>query len=174
MAPQFLQKLTPYIQCQSWYVMSRCVTSSPVASCHVTLCHCKRRHIISRHTSPCQPHCTFAWRYILHVTLWSNLHGNGYWFSCGLHHLYCPFRFFYISKELKRKGTFLRDLPNDKVIKSWYERESQHEIQTQSLKIAANAYVLTISLTLCTITSVCIFSILFSKHFLRCWQGEFV
>ena len=238
----------------SVYVMSHCVTSSPVASCHVTPCHCKRRHIISRHTSPCQPHCTFAWRYILHVTLWSNLHGNGYWFSCGLHHLYCPFRLFYISKELKRKGTFLRDLsgnggrrqrklsrlkistrfyyfslfrytswysllnrsylsvilyfiffktnslllqsrvsqsvharnikgnttrfrsrqdlPNDKVIKGWYEKESQNEIQTQSLKIAAK--VLIISLTLYTITSVSIFSILFSKYFLRCWQGEFV
>ena len=30
------------------------------------------------------------------------------------------------------------------------------------------------SLTLDTLTSVCIFSILFSIHFLRCWQGEFV
>ena len=29
-------------------------------------------------------------------------------------------------------------------------------------------------LTLCILTSVCIFSILFSIHFLRCWQGEFV
>ena len=29
-------------------------------------------------------------------------------------------------------------------------------------------------LTLYTLTSVCIFSILFSIHFLRCWQGEFV
>ena len=28
--------------------------------------------------------------------------------------------------------------------------------------------------TFCTRTSVCIFSILFSIHFLRCWQGEFV
>ena len=28
-------------------------------------------------------------------------------------------------------------------------------------------------LTLYTQTSVCIFSILFSRHFLRCWQGEF-
>ena len=28
--------------------------------------------------------------------------------------------------------------------------------------------------TLYTLTSVCIFSILFSIHFLRCWQGEFV
>ena len=30
------------------------------------------------------------------------------------------------------------------------------------------------SLTLYTLTSVCIFSILFSIHFLMCWQGEFV
>ena len=30
------------------------------------------------------------------------------------------------------------------------------------------------SLTLYTLTSVCIFSILFSVYFLRCWQGEFV
>ena len=29
-------------------------------------------------------------------------------------------------------------------------------------------------LTLYTLTSVCIFSILFSIHFLRCWEGEFV
>ena len=29
-------------------------------------------------------------------------------------------------------------------------------------------------LTIYTLTSVCIFSILFSMHFLRCWQGEFV
>ena len=29
-------------------------------------------------------------------------------------------------------------------------------------------------LTLYTLTSVCIFSILFSIHFLMCWQGEFV
>ena len=29
-------------------------------------------------------------------------------------------------------------------------------------------------LNLFTITSVCIFSILFSMHFFRCWQGEFV
>ena len=29
-------------------------------------------------------------------------------------------------------------------------------------------------LTLYTLISVCIFSILFSIHFLRCWQGEFV
>ena len=29
-------------------------------------------------------------------------------------------------------------------------------------------------LTLYTLTSVCIFSILLSIHFLRCWQGEFV
>ena len=29
-------------------------------------------------------------------------------------------------------------------------------------------------LTLYTLTSVCIFSILFSVNFLRCWQGEFV
>ena len=29
-------------------------------------------------------------------------------------------------------------------------------------------------LTLYNLTSVCIFSILFSKHFLQCWQGEFV
>ena len=29
-------------------------------------------------------------------------------------------------------------------------------------------------LTLYTLTSVCIFSILFFIHFLRCWQGEFV
>ena len=33
---------------------------------------------------------------------------------------------------------------------------------------------LTDPLTLYTITSVCIFSILLSKHFLRCWQGEFI
>ena len=32
----------------------------------------------------------------------------------------------------------------------------------------------TTSLTLYTLTSVCIFSILFSMHFPRCWQGEFV
>ena len=32
----------------------------------------------------------------------------------------------------------------------------------------------TTSLTLYTLTSVCIFSILFSIHFPRCWQGEFV
>ena len=31
-----------------------------------------------------------------------------------------------------------------------------------------------VTLTLYTLTSVCIFSILFSIHFLRCWQGEFV
>ena len=31
-----------------------------------------------------------------------------------------------------------------------------------------------ICLTLYILTSVCIFSILFSIHFLRCWQGEFV
>ena len=30
------------------------------------------------------------------------------------------------------------------------------------------------ALTLYTLTSVCIFSILFSIHFLRCWQREFV
>ena len=30
------------------------------------------------------------------------------------------------------------------------------------------------SLTLYTLTSVCIFSILFSIHFLMYWQGEFV
>ena len=30
------------------------------------------------------------------------------------------------------------------------------------------------ALTLYTLTSVCIFSILFSIHFLRCWHGEFV
>ena len=29
-------------------------------------------------------------------------------------------------------------------------------------------------LTLYTLTSVCIFSILFSIHFLKCWMGEFV
>ena len=29
-------------------------------------------------------------------------------------------------------------------------------------------------LTIYTLTSVCTFSILFSMHFLRCWQGEFV
>ena len=28
--------------------------------------------------------------------------------------------------------------------------------------------------TIYTLTSVCIFSILFSVHFQRCWQGEFV
>ena len=32
----------------------------------------------------------------------------------------------------------------------------------------------TVWLTLCTITSVCIFSILFFIHFSTCWQGEFV
>ena len=32
----------------------------------------------------------------------------------------------------------------------------------------------TTSLTLHTLTSVCTFSILFSIHFPRCWQGEFV
>ena len=32
----------------------------------------------------------------------------------------------------------------------------------------------TTSLTLYTLTSVCIFSILFSIHFPRCWQWEFV
>ena len=31
-----------------------------------------------------------------------------------------------------------------------------------------------VTLTLYILTSVCIFSILFSIHFLRCWQGEFV
>ena len=31
-----------------------------------------------------------------------------------------------------------------------------------------------VSLTLYNLTSVCIFSILFSIHFLRCWQGELV
>ena len=30
------------------------------------------------------------------------------------------------------------------------------------------------SLTLNTLSSVCIFSLLFSIHFLMCWQGEFV
>ena len=30
------------------------------------------------------------------------------------------------------------------------------------------------SLTLYTLTSVCIFSMLFSIHFLMCWEGEFV
>ena len=30
------------------------------------------------------------------------------------------------------------------------------------------------SLTLCTLISVCIFSILFSIHFLLCWEEEFV
>ena len=30
------------------------------------------------------------------------------------------------------------------------------------------------SSTLYTLTQVCIFSILFSLHFLMCWQGEFV
>ena len=29
-------------------------------------------------------------------------------------------------------------------------------------------------LTLCTLTSACQFSILFSIHFIMCWQGEFV
>ena len=35
-------------------------------------------------------------------------------------------------------------------------------------------YLEAIALTLYTLRSVCIFSILFSAHFLRYWQGEFV
>ena len=40
--------------------------------------------------------------------------------------------------------------------------------------IYLNAYWQSVSLNIYNLTSPCIFSILFSIHFLRCWQGEFV
>ena len=41
------------------------------------------------------------------------------------------------------------------------------------LRLVIISFILAI-LTLYILTSVCTFSILFSIHFLRCWQGEFV
>ena len=40
--------------------------------------------------------------------------------------------------------------------------------------ISKSVWACFITLSLYTLTSVCIFSTLISKHFLRCWQGEFV
>ena len=43
-----------------------------------------------------------------------------------------------------------------------------------SMPVSSLCMCTTTSLTLYTLTSVCIFSILFSIHFPSCWQGEFV
>ena len=52
----------------------------------------------------------------------------------------------------------------------WYEFQRQITSRSES-PISDNFAP---ALTLYTLTSVCIFSKLFSIHFLRCWQGEFV
>ena len=52
------------------------------------------------------------------------------------------------------------------------------QLHSPQLYVQATLYIYKtdymMSLTLYTLTSVCIFSILFSIHFLMCWQGEFV
>ena len=55
---------------------------------------------------------------------------------------------------------------------------STRQLHSPQLYIQAILYIYKtdymMSLTLYTLTSVCIFSILFSIHFLMYWQGEFV
>ena len=48
------------------------------------------------------------------------------------------------------------------------------QLQPLSRGKADCKYNLKVLLTLDTLTLLCIFSIQFPRHFLRCWQGEFV
>ena len=55
-------------------------------------------------------------------------------------------------------------------------QEAERKVQNYRIEVSRR---FTISMVLCLLilyilTSVCIFSILFFIHFLRCWQGEFV
>ena len=54
------------------------------------------------------------------------------------------------------------------------ERILRLTILRQSLRLAAKMFLALLLQTVYTLTLVCIFSILFSIHFIRSWQGEFV
>ena len=56
----------------------------------------------------------------------------------------------------------------------WLVDQSFDWLVSQSINQSIDAIDSVDKFTLYTLISVCIFSILFSIHFLRCWSGEFV
>ena len=92
----------------------------------------------------------------------------------------CSFLIFIAKKA--GKGTELQFLSTQGTLQGG--RVEDHrlmftwQLHSPQLYIQAVLYIYKtdymMSLTLYTLTSVCIFSILFSIHFLMCWQGEFV
>ena len=92
----------------------------------------------------------------------------------------CSFLIFIAKKA--GKGTELRFLSTQGTLQGGRVEDHRlmftRQLHSPQLYIQAILYIYKtdylMPLTLYTLTSVCIFSILFSIHFLMCWQGEFV
>ena len=92
----------------------------------------------------------------------------------------CSFLIFIAKKA--GKGTELRFLSTQGTLQGGRVEDHRlmftRHLHSPQLYIQAILYIYKtdylMPLTLYTLTSVCIFSILFSIHFLMCWQGEFV
>ena len=87
--------------------------------------------------------------------------------------------FFFFGFRIKR-GWVKTDLVDqcELLVRSVFRifKEGLVRQHVQNLRASLGVLFTRISLmhNLYTLTSVCIFSILFSEHFLRCWQREFV
>ena len=91
------------------------------------------------------------------------------------------FNIFSLAFGLKNEGEWVKtDLVNQRelLVRDVFRIFKKRLVwqQEQNLRASLGVLFTRISLmhNLYTLTSVCIFSILFSEHFLRCWQGEFV
>ena len=99
---------------------------------------------------------------------------NIFWCDC------CSLLIFVAKKA--RKGTELQFLCTQGTLQGGRVEDHRlmftRQLHSPQLYIQAILYIYKtdymMSLTLYTLTSVRIFSILFSIHFLMCWQGEFV
>ena len=99
---------------------------------------------------------------------------NIFWYGC------CSLLIFVAKKATK--GTELQFLCTQGTLQGGRVEDHRlmftRHLHSPQLYIQAILYIYKtdylMPLTLYTLTSVCIFSILFSIHFLMCWQGEFV
>ena len=120
------------------------------------------------HCLTCFPQtCQLCVSTVVKVSVMKNIS----WCGC------CSFLIFIAKKA--GKGTELQFLSTQGTLQGGRVEDhrlmfTRHLYQPQ-LYIQAILYIYqTHYITLYTLTSVCIFSILSSMHFLMCWQGEFV